>query len=193
MILEVFIFKKLINRISFYLESSNFWLTEKLINKNLHLIRLFNVTNNTIFFCKFFNFTRYILRLISAYIIVTFTIQRTIALCFPFFQHKMESKKNTWIIVLSIVLVSGFMVSWVPFFFNIEHVIDDKEHLQFCDIISNYYSIYFKITFIYIGFITLIPILIICVCNSFSIYYLFKTRKKRQELLNICMSIHIIK
>jgi cbb3-type cytochrome oxidase subunit 3 len=79
-----------------------------------------------------------------------------------------------------ILAVLGIVLNvWVPFLFQIR-----GEKNTYCDIVREYSGIYFKITIAYIILTMLIPILIICVCNTLIIYFVFRANKKRQTLTN---------
>ncbi len=147
-----------------------------------------NISDKINYFCQLISFNRYSLRLISAYIIVVFTIQRTIVLRLPLLQSKFESKKNAWLNIIIISLISILLSSWVPLLFNNHHESIRGESEKFCDVTRNYYDLYFHLTIVYIFLITIFPIIIIFICNSFSIYVLVIKKKYREDVLRVSYS-----
>jgi hypothetical protein len=133
------------------------------------LLRVFNITDRFLYSCRIVNYFRYFLRFISAYIIVSFTIQRTIAIYSPLFQAKFESNRIAWIIVSCIVLIGMVLNLWVPIFFGQTIKTKNNFTVQYCDVARNYRVYYFPITIGYIVLTMLIPIVIIFLCNSFLI------------------------
>lgn len=78
-------------------------------------IRSLNITDRFDFFCVLFNYFRYFLRFLSAYIIVAFTINRVITMYRPVTEIKLESKKITWTIISVIVFLGLISNIWVIF------------------------------------------------------------------------------
>ena len=149
-------------------------------------IRLLNITDRFDFFCVVFNYFRYFLRFLSAYIIVAFTINRAITIYRPISEIKLESKKITWTVVSILVFLGLFSNIWVPFLFRTE-VYNGRTGnlpLKYCDIRSNYQFSYFTITILYIFIVMLIPIVVIFVCNSLIIVRIVYASKQRKKLLN---------
>ncbi len=151
-----------------------------------HFIRLMNIIDRFDFFCILFNYFRYILRFISAYIIVAFTVHRALAIYKPYTEYKLDSKKVTWI-AATVITVFAFLLSiWVPFLFRTAVYTDrtGNMNLKYCDIRTEFQFVYFTITIIYIFIIMLIPIILIFVCNLFIIMSIFYASKKRKLHLN---------
>ncbi len=78
-----------------------------------HFIRFLNITDRFDFFCILFNYFRYILRFISAYIIVAFTMHRAVAIYRPYTEYKLESKKVTWLAATVISIFAFLLNIWV--------------------------------------------------------------------------------
>ncbi len=64
-----------------------------------------NITDQSNFICRFINYMRYVLRFVSAYIVVLFTIQRVIVISKPLKSY-IITKKSAWIKTFIIVLIS---------------------------------------------------------------------------------------
>lgn len=156
-----------------------------IVNKD-SLLRLINITDRFDFTCSLVNYFRYFLRFLSAYIIVVFTIQRAIAIHFPFhFQAKFESNLIAWLIIIFVTLIGGVSNMWVPFLFKPRELFLDKFYsIKYCDIQKDYKSSYFVITISYIVITMLIPIVIIFLCNFLIIFFLIKAKEKRQSMLS---------
>lgn len=143
------------------------------------LIQILNIANETDAICRLINYFRYVLRFISAYIVVAFTLQRLFIVFKPL-SFRFKSKNSAWFTVSLITITSLILNSWVPFFFQIQY----DDHRKYCDPLANTRIEYFKIIFAYIILIILVPILIIFVSNSFIIYKTFKQEKMRKNLQN---------
>lgn len=80
-----------------------------------NILKLMNITDHLPFTCRLVNYFRYFLRFVSAYIIIVFTIQRTIAIHSPLFQTRYESKKIAWLIVFLLTAIGAIINLWVRF------------------------------------------------------------------------------
>ena len=163
-----------------FLHSTSTPSTSPLDNKT-SLLRAFNITDRFVLMCRLVNYFRYFLRFISAYIIVAFTIQRTIAIYSPFLQTKFESIRIAWIIIAAIALIGGLLNVWVPFLFKPRSLESD---LQYCDVEQEFSSAYFKITISYVVLTMLIPIIVIFLCNTLIIFFILKASKERESMAN---------
>jgi hypothetical protein len=83
-----------------------------------YAIRLSNITDRFDLACRTINFLRYYVRFLSAYFILAFTIQRTLALRFSLSRGTFESSRLVWRIVLVLFVVGFVLNSWVPFVFR---------------------------------------------------------------------------
>lgn len=130
-----------------------------------------NITDKYNLSCRLINYIRYVLRFVSAYIIIAFTIQR-LFIIYLSPRSKFKSKEFAWFIILVICFIGLFISFWVPFLFEIQEAdsINKKEHLFYCDIRKKFKNEYFLITLVYSVLIMFIPIVTIFVCNSIIIY-----------------------
>ena len=137
-----------------------------------------NIIDQNEIICRLVNYFRYVLRFVSAYIIVAFTIQRVFLVCKPF-STKFKSKKSAWITVAFILLVAVVINSWILFVLEIRH----DEKIFYCDVKQKWSKEYFNSTLIYILLIMLVPILVIFICNSIIILKI--VTNSRRDKFNI--------
>ena len=131
------------------------------LNEDNNFIQLFNLIDKNNTTCRSINYFRYVLRFISAYIIVIFSIQRLFLVWAPF-SKKFKSTKSAWNTVIIIVCISLLVNLWVPFIY--ENKLD--ENFLYCDAKKEWSREYFHITLIYICLIMLTPIFVIFISNS---------------------------
>lgn len=158
---------------------------ECLFGKNLDLtnrtvkdsiFRFINITDRFSFCCRLINYLRYFLRFFSAYIILTFTIHRTIALYWPFIEPRIKSIKNACLMI-SLLIIFGLIINKsILLFFD---VIKDSHdpNISYCDIKKNFFDAYFVITIFYAIITMFVPIVTVVVCNILIIAYIVKSRK----------------
>ena len=151
-------------------------------NSFLNLIDQFSFT------CKSLNYLRNVLRFISAYIVISFTIQRLFLVYSPL-SNKFKSKKSAWNTVITITLVSLIINLWVPFIFEIQQV----AKTTYCDVREGWSKLYFHITLVYICIIILIPILIIFTSNSIIIQSLYRSTQPKKLGIQVNKSIQVSK
>ena len=144
---------------------------------------LINIIDRFDFWCKSINFARNFLRFISAYIIVAFTIQRTRAIRQPFLQKSFESKKKIILILSTICAFATISAFWIPLMLHSTHF-ESSNYLTECYIQDGYHDVYFVITNIYVVFIILIPMVIISICNTITLYYMRRSSNKLKYLAN---------
>ena len=150
-----------------------------------NIFSMINITDNFESTCKLVNYFRYFLRFISAYIITIFTIQRAIAIYFPFWQKSFSSSELAWKINGGLISFAAIFCSCIPFLFQLN--IDDSNNnmsISYCDIDKKHKQFYFITTLIYIVLIMLIPITAIIICNSLIIFQVCKASKKRRLMIN---------
>jgi hypothetical protein len=135
------------------------------------LSNLKNVTDKFLLSCSLINYFRYVIRFISAFIIVAFTLQRLRLVYFPL-SNSFKTKQSAWKTVSIITIMALISNSWVPFMFEIE-----KQH---CDVKINHRKVYFLLTSVYIGMIMLLPILTIIISNTLILNKTNKEEKKRK-------------
>lgn len=160
----------------FYVHSDSYFNGDSIY----HLVNSFNFTDKFDITCRLLNYFRYLLRFISAYIIVFFTIQRAAVVHSPL-KDNFKSKRSAWIVVLIISTLASVMSGWVPFMFKTQSY-EDK---LYCDIQKEYSKEYFRLTIAYISIIMLIPIVTIFVGNSIIISSTFRANLKRKNLQNM--------
>ena len=143
-----------------------------------------NITDKYVCVCRLINYMRYVIRFVSAYTIVAFSIQR-LTLVFSPISNIFKSKRSAWSTFLFIVVASLIFNGWVIFIFGLEK--DGKE--THCDVATNWPISYNTITTIYILITMLIPILIIFICNLLIILNLFNIipscNKKRSDEITL--------
>lgn len=128
--------------------------------------------------CRLINYLRYVLRFISAYIIVVFTIQRVIIIYSPL-KNYFNSKRSAWNKSINIILISFLLNLWVPFIFHIKKNENDS---LYCDVKDAWRKEYFLATFIYIFLIMFVPIITILVSNSLILISTINAEKNRKSL-----------
>ncbi len=109
-------------------------------------------------------YLRYVLRNISSYTVVIFTIQRLILVYRPF-SYRLKSKKSAWKLIFVIIFLSITSNIWIFYKFNLENN--------------------FGLILAYIIYLILVPVLIILCSNIILIINLFKNDK---IILNISKS-----
>lgn len=148
-------------------------------NTNLNLlIKILNITDQYETACRLINYLRYFLRFISAYIVVTFTLQR-LSIVYRPLSRNFKSKKSAWNTVIIIVCISNVINIWVPFLFELQQ---NESGTVYCDINKTYKTVYFQTNIAYICMIMLIPMLTIFICNSLIINKTFKDDSYRKSL-----------
>lgn len=141
-------------------------------NSTSSFINFINLIDQFDFACKLMNYMRNVLRLISAYIIVAFTVQRLFLVYSPL-SNNFKSKSSAWLTVAIIVAVSLIVNLWVPLIF---------EKNSICDVHQGWHELYFHITLVYICLIMLIPIVIIHFSNLIIIKKVYN--KSQSDILN---------
>jgi hypothetical protein len=150
-------------------------------------IEIINLTDRFTFSCLALAFLRYVLRFVSAYIIVAFTIQRLLIVILPL-NNTFKSKKLAWLSVLGIFLISILFNSWVPIMFEIQ----TWDELNFCEIKENLKPTYFMITNVYVFLVVIIPIIII-LCGNILIIVKTKQADQRRQKIQAHYTLHNLK
>lgn len=140
-------------------------------------IQVINIADNFDTPCKLINYFRYVLRFISAYIIVAFTLQRLIIVFKPS-SYTFKSKKSAWYIVITITIFSFLLNAWVPTFFERNF----NGEVFSCNLKATHKTQYFHMTVFYICLIMLIPILTIFISNSLIIFKTVQADLARKKL-----------
>jgi hypothetical protein len=130
--------------------------------------------------CKFANYLRYSLRMISAYLIIAFTIQRLIIVYKPL--NEMNKRKSSaWKSVILVIFMSFFLNLWTFLLFKLNEI---SEGNFYCDIVDDLKLINYYINILYSVFVMIIPIIILLLLNILIIYKLTKANKKRKIITN---------
>jgi hypothetical protein len=156
-------------------------------SKNILFLQMINLVDMNNIQCQLINYLRNILRFVSAYIVVAFTLQRLIIVFKPL-TTKFKSNKSAWKTVLIIIIISTLLNMWIPFIYKIRNT--DNEYQKYCDVNKDYVSEYYYLNMSYIIFSIFIPMVVILVCN---ILILFKILKKNSERKFLQESTKIMK
>lgn len=141
-------------------------------DKNFSIfLYLFDLVDSYDFVCKSFSYLRYVLRFISAYIIIAFTIQRLFLVYKPL-SNFFKSKRSAWMTTCLIVISSLYANFFVLFLFQIKK--DESSVQKYCDVDTKWSSEYFNVTLIYVIVIMIVPIAIIILSNSIIITSIIK-------------------
>lgn len=127
--------------------------------------------------CILVNYFRYVLRFVSSYIQVAFTLQR-LSIVFSPLNNRLKSKKSAWITCFLIYLASMILNMWAIFLFELQ----TDGFSNYCDIRKEWSNEYFQITAAYIILVVLIPILTIFTSNSLIIVSLIRAESSRKKL-----------
>jgi hypothetical protein len=146
------------------------------MNNFLQMINLVDMNNVQ---CQLINYLRNILRFVSAYIVVAFTLQRLIIVFKPL-TTKFKSNKSAWKTVLIIIIISTLLNIWIPFIYKIRNT--DNEYQKYCDVNKDYVSEYYYLNMSYIILSIFIPMVVILVCNILIIFKIFKKNSERKLL-----------
>lgn len=138
--------------------------------------------------CQSTNYFRNLLRFISAYIVLTFTIQRLFIIFNPL-TEKFKEKKSAWISISTIIVISMIANSWVPFFFKINLY----DHTYYCDIDKNFKNQYFLFNMSYIIIVLIKPITTLLISNSLIICRTIKYKLDRKKLERLSTNLNSIK
>ena len=150
---------------------------------NSYVVNAFTLIDQNVNLCKLASFFRYFFRFISAYLILAFTVQRLLVICFPL-KIFLKSKRLAWKSVCLILLIGFISNSVIPFLFDLNKTNEsDLVITIYCDIIKSVKLEYLLLNSIYIFTIIIIPSLVIFVSNCLIIY---KTNKQ-ERLRNILM------
>lgn len=175
-----FLKEPLKNYSEIYLTTHNQHQQNQYINMD-NSLTLLNLVDRFDLGCRLINYLRYVLRLISSYIIVSITFQR-LSLVYKPLSNRFKSKKSAWLNVICIVLVSLLINIWVMFVLEIRQ--DTTQEKKHCDVKSGFDKIYFYITIAYVCIKMLIPVLLIFVSNliiMFNLVHIHSNKFKLRE------------
>jgi hypothetical protein len=137
---------------------------------NTNFLHSLNLIDRFQLACSLIEYLRYVLRFISAYIIVSFTIQRYMIVKSPLMSKKFESKMSACKTVISVVVASFLCNSWVPFMFDT----GTHKHCMLNEIKSIFYS---TLRILYVLLTMILPLITILVSN-----YLIKLKSVEDDL-----------
>ena len=106
---------------------------------NSFIVNILNIANYNHLTCQSISYLRYLLRFISSYIVVLFTIQRLYMVSKPL-SIRFKSIKSAWQTVGTITLISLVINLWVPFIFQIN---TNESNDHYCDINKEFKREYF--------------------------------------------------
>jgi hypothetical protein len=143
-------------------------------------ITFFDIVDKNREVCILTNYFRYVLRSISSYIILAFTIQRYSVVYSPL-SSKFKTKKYAWYTCLIITTGSFIINSWSLFLFDLSiNRINGKQ----CDIIDTWVNIYYYISISYFTLTTLVPMISIVILNYLIIHKSKKDDLKRKQYIS---------
>ena len=158
----------------------------------IHANNQFNLIDQYNIACQLINYFRYILRTISAYTLISISIQRLIIVFLPLI-NRFKSTQSAWLTMLCTTVIAIFVNIWVPFYFEVIEI--DKNDLDVsllsngsfnniksCDVKKEFSDEYFHITIAYICLIMLLPILIILIANFLISYKVFYSKHQQKKL-----------
>jgi hypothetical protein len=127
--------------------------------------------------CMLINYFRYVLRSISSYVILAFTIQRFKVVYSPL-SSKFKSKQYAWYTCLIIIIISFLMNLWSLFVFDLSK---RRDVVKKCDIVEDWIDFYFYISIFYFTLNILIPMISVVILNFLIIYKTKKDNLKRTQ------------
>lgn len=122
--------------------------------------------------CKFYNFIKYVLLLLSSWLIVCLSMERVIAVCFPFRKKLIRKRHNVVILVsLMFVVLSLTQIFRVLFIENVGGV---------CTVLGENLSLYVYLHHYayHLALLFGLPCVIVLTCNLGVIYQIYVIRKE---------------
>ena len=134
------------------------------------------------------NYSRYCLRFISSYTVLSFTIQRLIIVYSPL-KITYKRKIYAWYTILLIITITFLLNIWI--FFALELRLDGYDN-KACDIKISWVNIYYYISLLNVILITVIPVILIIICNGLIIIKSTSDDLKRKQILNQMESLTLV-
>lgn len=128
--------------------------------------------------CQFQLYVSYVSRLLSAWIVVAFTFERYISVCWPLLRKDFCTKRRTKRVIVGIVATSAVVVLYKPILSAI-YVSGEGNH--YCTTDKDHGFLSFILDSIYAILITLVPFSAIAVLNILIVRKLISQNKKRQN------------
>jgi len=135
-------------------------------HNDLYQSRINILDHSSSIICIFVEYARNITRLLSSWIIVSFTIERLLVVFYPLKRAVICRRKIARFVVFMLFLTSLLININVPFHYGIINVSNNLENDDtICDILPKYRSIYMRFAIITMIIVYLVPMCIIGVVN----------------------------
>lgn len=144
----------------------------------INFILKINIVDQYGILCRLINYLRNILRFISGYIIVAFTLQRLLIVYVPLL-NKFKKRASAWFTFLFITVFALSINVWTLFVFDIQK----NETTPYCDINRDWSNEYLIANVFYIFIVLIFPIVLIFLCNTLIIVKTNADDKERSVLV----------
>lgn len=134
-------------------------------HNQLYQSRINFLDRSPVVICIFIQYARNVTRLVSSWIIVSFTIERLLVVFHPLKRAMICRRKIARFVVLLVVLVSFLSNINVPFHYGIIDLSGELIKETICDILPEYRSIYMRFAIITMISVYLFPMCIISIVN----------------------------
>lgn len=142
------------------------------------LTYLFPTTNVKILdiegLCQFQLYISYASRFVSAWLVVSFTIERYVSICHPLVRRNICTNRSTRKVISGVILVSCTTVLYKP---ALSGIYKGATGTLYCTRLPQYGLLSFSCDSIYAVFITFVPFVVITILNVLIIRNLLKQRK----------------
>ncbi len=142
--------------------------------------QFFNLTDKNDISCSLMIYMKYVLRFVSAYSLMVFSLQRFLIVHYPF-KHYFKSKKSSFKTITAVVIIALVLNVWTLPVFKISSE-DLNGH---CGVNSDWQMFFNFFNGIYIFSIIFIPILTITICNTLIIIKIAKEESKNNVKFKI--------
>ena len=116
--------------------------------------------------CILFQYARNVTRLLSSWIIVSFTIERLLVVFHPLKRAIISRRKIARLVVLIVFILSLLSNINVPFHYGITYLSDEILNETICDILPKYRSIYMRFAIITMISVYIFPMCVIGFVNT---------------------------
>ncbi len=144
---------------------------KNICSNNNFMVNFISISDKNDVICRLINYLGNVLRFISIYIVVVFTVQRLYIIYQPL-SIRFKRKKSVWQTVLIIVGISFILNSWVFIIFRTDKI--EVSNRQYSNIDNYLWSEYFILNSVSFCFIMFVPIIILMLSN---ILILIKTKQ----------------
>lgn len=128
--------------------------------------------------CQFQLYMSYVSRLSSAWIVVAFTMERYIGVCWPLLRKDICTKRGTKRVIGWLIASSSVVVLYKPI---LSAIYVSAEGNHYCTTDKDYGFLAFILDSIYAILITMVPFLIISVLNILIVRKLLRRNKRQQN------------